>query len=510
MAPLLLFGCPTPTTPPGGTASSAGTTTKPPKTPISPKSEAIVDGWEKPALALVLSGEIHGYMEPCGCDINQSGGLSRRGDLFKQLRDKGWTVAGLDLGGSLKNARRQSQIKFKFIHSAISDLGFKALAIGPEELQLGVDALFSLADAAKQNEGQAQFTSANVVFYGSRDLGVPAEIITFEENGVKVGVVSILGDSFKKEILPAGAGDGLLAIEPMKAALAVALEKLTAEQPALTVFLSHARPSETKALLEAFPDTFDVAMTAGGIEDPYKDPEVIAGTMLVEVGQKGKKVGVLGYYPDAEKKLKFERIQLDNNRFAKTRVMEEYMRYYQERLKEERIAETEPAIPHPSGTTYVGAQSCGECHTKAYGKWKTTKHGSKSWASLVANDRSGMPGEPITRIYDPECLACHVTGWDPQEVFRYEGGYLNPETSMHLTEQGCENCHGPGQRHDDLEREFKQTGVKTDALLAERKAQHRDRATAEVQLCIKCHDSENSPKFNFDKYWEEVWHPWKD
>ncbi len=505
-APLILSGCPSSSPPSSG--GETGTST-PPKKP-GPKSDVIVDGWEKPALAIVLSGEVHGYMEPCGCDVNQSGGLSRRGDLFKQLRDKGWSVVGLDLGGSLKNARRQSQIKFKFMLSAISDLGYKAMAIGPEELHLGVDSLFSLGDAARTNEGQAQLTSSNVVFYGSRDLGVPAEIITFEENGVKVGVVSILGDSFKKEILPTGAGDGLLAIEPMKESLATAIEKLKAENPQLTVFLSHARPDDTKALLEAFPNTFNIAMTAGGIEDPYKDPETIGGAMLVDVGQKGKKVGVVGFYPEAETKLKFERIQLDNKRFAKTKAMEDYMRYYQERLKEEAIAETEPAIPHPSGTTYVGSQSCGECHKKAFDKWKSTKHGSKSWASLVSNDRSGMPGDPITRIYDPECLCCHTTGWDPQEVFRYEGGYLNPEVSMHLSEQGCENCHGPGKRHDELERAFKETGTKNDALLEERKVMHKDRATAEVQICGKCHDHENSPKFNFDKYWAEVWHPYKD
>jgi hypothetical protein len=511
VAPLLLFGCPTPSSPtPGGTGkTSPAESGAPPKTP-GPKSNVIVDGWAKPAIAMILSGEIHGYMEPCGCDANQSGGLSRRADLFKQLKDKGWSVVGLDLGGTLKNARRQSQIKFKFIHSAISELGYKALGIGPEELHLGVDSLFSLGDAAKQNVGQTQLTSSNVIFYGSRDLGVPAEIIVFEENGVKVGVISVLGDSYKKEILPAGASNDLLSIESMKDSLGSAIEKLKAEKPQLTVFLSHARPAETKQLLETFPNTFNVAMTAGGIEDPYKDPEIIGGTMVVEVGQKGKKVGVVAYYPEAEQKLKFERIQLDNKRFSKTKAMEDAMRYYQERLKEEAIAETEPAISHPSGTTFVGSQSCGDCHTKAFAKWKSTKHGSKSWASLVANDRSGMPGDPITRIYDPECLACHTTGWDPQEMIRYESGYLNTTVSMHLTEQGCENCHGPGKRHDELERAFKQSGSRTEELLAERKVMHKDRANAEQQICIKCHDPENSPNFNFDKYWLEVWHPYKD
>ena len=33
-----------------------------------------------------------------------------------------------------------------------------------------------------------------------------------------------------------------------------------------------------------------------------------------------------------------------------------------------------------------------------------------------------------------------------------------------------------------------------------------DRATARDSLCVKCHDYENSPEFDFEKYWKEVDH----
>ncbi|MFB3078839.1 MAG: LPS export ABC transporter periplasmic protein LptC, partial [Lysobacterales bacterium] len=33
----------------------------------------------------------------------------------------------------------------------------------------------------------------------------------------------------------------------------------------------------------------------------------------------------------------------------------------------------------------------------------------------------------ITRIFDPECLACHVTGWHPQQVLRYKTGFINDQ-----------------------------------------------------------------------------------
>ena len=60
--------------------------------------------WPTPAAVLVLSGEQHGYLEPCGCSEKQSGGIARRSDLMKQLRAKGWPAAGLDLGGTVKRS----------------------------------------------------------------------------------------------------------------------------------------------------------------------------------------------------------------------------------------------------------------------------------------------------------------------------------------------------------------------------------------------------------------------
>ena len=31
------------------------------------------------------------------------------------------------------------------------------------------------------------------------------------------------------------------------------------------------------------------------------------------------------------------------------------------------------------------------------------------------------------RHFDPECLSCHVTGWNPQEYFPYATGYMSLE-----------------------------------------------------------------------------------
>jgi hypothetical protein len=47
-------------------------------------------GWPKPTVALVLTGQHLGYIEPCGCSglENQKGGLARRHTFIKQLADE--------------------------------------------------------------------------------------------------------------------------------------------------------------------------------------------------------------------------------------------------------------------------------------------------------------------------------------------------------------------------------------------------------------------------------------
>src|SRR5262249_27825189 len=92
------------TNPPTGSIPGGGTGGKEPKPNPRPEGPAsdlkpVLDGWKKPAAVVVLSGEQHGYFEPCGCTDTQSGGASRRADLFLQLADKGWPATGLDLGG---------------------------------------------------------------------------------------------------------------------------------------------------------------------------------------------------------------------------------------------------------------------------------------------------------------------------------------------------------------------------------------------------------------------------
>ncbi|OYW17764.1 MAG: hypothetical protein B7Z55_11895, partial [Planctomycetales bacterium 12-60-4] len=133
----------------------------------------LLKDWDKPAVALMLSGEMFGYMEPCGCSLTQSGGLERRGHLQQKLQEKGWNVAAFDAGGTLKRARQQDQIKFETILRGLKQLGYSAVAAGESELRLPPDYLLSQFSEGDGIPLGGLLTSCNVVLFGTPELGVP-------------------------------------------------------------------------------------------------------------------------------------------------------------------------------------------------------------------------------------------------------------------------------------------------------------------------------------------------
>tara|TARA_R110001592_G_scaffold72115_3_gene220194 strand:+ start:67059 stop:68723 length:1665 start_codon:yes stop_codon:yes gene_type:complete len=457
--------------------------------------------WPAPKLAIVLTGERHGYLEPCGCTQNQTGGVSLLANLFKQIEDRKWPVTAFDLGGLVKRNRRQSQIKYETILASMKDMNYAGVGLGPEELRFGADIFLQLHNPEPQAPNTTPtFLAANILILETPGLGKTAFKIV-EVGGVKMAVTSILSKS-QTEKFP-----DITWQEPAKV-LPDVIQQMQAAKPDLMILLSQSEKEESKALAEKFPQ-FDLLLTAGGVEDPLGEPTFIGNTMMVDVGHKGKSAGVVGYYPDQadkadpSKRFRFTVIELDKQRFKDTPKMAEHMQFYQDRLKQEDLAAKELPIDHPRGATFVGAETCGECHTKAYEKWLTTAH-AHAYESLIKGRKDQIErGEKIvSRIYDPECLSCHVTGWQPQEVIRYESGFVNKQESPHLLGQQCENCHGPGSGHIEL--------VEMDKLEEAKKVMRVTLAEAKKNTCFQCHDLDNSPKFEFDSYWEKIKHPWRD
>lgn len=143
---------------------------------------------------------------------------------------------------------------------------------------------------------------------------------------------------------------------------------------------------------------------------------------------------------------------------------------------------------------YIGTESCKECHLEAYTKWESSTH-AKALESLKKKSAQNKA----------ECLKCHLTAWDRPDNYESEWTF-----EPFGTELGCESCHGPGLMHTKLIDFATDTGrmeywdfIKEN----EKNLFTRDLSVEALATCTKCHDTANSPEFDFSKYWEKIEHP---
>ncbi len=152
-------------------------------------------------------------------------------------------------------------------------------------------------------------------------------------------------------------------------------------------------------------------------------------------------------------------------------------------------------MPHPRGQghdkswgQFAGVKSCQECHEAAYKVWENSKHAQ----ATETLEKLSPP-----RQFDPECISCHATGWNPQEFFPYASGFVSSQQTPQLANNTCENCHGPGAAHVAAEQ-----GT-SDAAKKELRGLMR---VTKDNLCIKCHDGDNDPVFDLETYWPQIEH----
>lgn len=474
------------------------------KSSLRPERSMPWKAWPQPQAAFMLTGEQHGFFEPCGCTANQMGGMSRRADLFNKMVAAGWQVRGLDVGGLSRRHVRQAQIKFETTLSALRQLKYAAIAVGPEELRLKPD--FLLTQHITDGEQSLAFLSANLEFYGIPDLGTPLASTVIQHGGLKVGITAIFSEELKKRVLPL---PDITWKEPVPE-LQKVMAAFDQQNVDLRILLSQATVEESVKFAEQFP-SLNIVLTAEGVGDPNPQdpPRKVGETLIIETGRKGKYVGVLGVYPDdPENRFRYQLVELQRDDFNETESMIRLMANYQERLKDEKISLVDAVTtPHSSGATFVGADKCGECHTTAYEIWKKTPHAHALESLDPVHQRYGFERlNGVVRMHDPECLSCHVTGWEPQEYFRFPSGFLNEDLASNPTEKTlhqllagsqCENCHGPGSRHIELVESGADDAGKLMRVTLEQ---------ARNGMCEKCHDADNSPEFDFDTYWEKVKH----
>ena len=156
-------------------------------------------------------------------------------------------------------------------------------------------------------------------------------------------------------------------------------------------------------------------------------------------------------------------------------------------------------IQAQNGNTYVGVETCAMCHkTEKQGSqlsiWQNSAH-SKAFETLKtekANQIAKEKGFKTPAVETPECLKCHVTGYNLDasmlgKKFKVEDGVQ------------CETCHGAGSAYKDMKvMKDKDLAVKNGLVMHEKLE----------NFCIGCHNVE-SPTYvdmNINEAWQKIKH----
>ena len=459
--------------------------------------EPLFENWPDPQVALVLTGSQYGYLEPCGCAglENMTGGLTRRATLLDQLRARKWTVVPIDAGNQVRRFGRQPEVMFQVTLDGLRTMGYRAIAFGPDDLRLPAPELVGMMQA------DDPFVSANAVVL---DPSFTSPFLIIEAGGRKIGVTSVLGPRNQKKV-----NSDEVILRDAEAALKDIWPKMKEQACDLYVLVAQASIDESIALARKFPQ-FSIVVTTGGEGEPARMPDQVEGTNshLIQVGTKGMYAGVIGLYDDSQTPWRYQRVPLDA-RFSDSEAMLRLLAAYQQQLADIGL-EGLGVRPqdHPSGLTFVGSKACQECHKEAYRIWEEGQNGhAPGHAKAFATLKKPPKRSSIPRQHDPECISCHVVGWNPQKYFPYKSGFVSEEKTPHLKDVGCESCHGPGSAHVAAE----DGSEKVDnAELDRRRVEVRLLLEDAEPFCVTCHDLDNSPHFVdegvFEEYWKRIAH----
>lgn len=462
---------------------------------LAHRNQDIAKGWPEPQAVIFVSGQQHGYIEPCGCTglENQNGGLIRRDTLLTSLKQRGWNLVPVDVGNQVRRIGRQPELKFQTTVDALKAMEYDAVTLGADDLKLSSINLVQMAGSDGLNK--LPFISANVVVWGDASIFPSHRIV--QAGSRKIGITAVLGKQHKETV-----GSEVEFFDPLEK-LESAVQTLKGEGCDYTVLLAHASLDESRELAQGV-SGIDLVVTAGGYGEPTLKPEAIEGTdsLMVQVGTKGMYGGIVGLFDDPANPIRYQKIAV-SSQFKDSKRLLEMFSEYQERLKSERFDGLGiTPISHPSGRKFVGSEACAECHSHAYEVWENSPH-VHATDSIVEpdNERGG-----IARHFDPECIACHVTGWSPKRFYPYESGYASLSETPEMIGSGCENCHGPGSEH--VAAELGDIDVSNEKLI-ELQQQMVLRLEDAREKCLDCHDLDNSPDFHeapFEEYWDQVKH----
>jgi len=404
-------------------------------------------------VALIVSGDTAGWIMPCGCTANQSGGLARRGTFVERVRAD-HAVVLVDAGGAPGGTSPYERLKFEAILAAERAMGVAAHNLGAAEAALGAEYLREV-----QQKRNFPFLSTNLRDAAGALVAASTLEVVASPAGMRIKVLGVVSP----RLVPGG----LRADEPRDAIL-----RAIGNGPAsdVVVVLAYLPEPELRELADALPE---VDLVVGGPTGQSIAPAQAGPTLLASATNKGK---FLIELEAAGRGARWSGQVVElSPAFPDEPALNAILDQFHTELARRDFAAEQtglvPPVPSgvPAGYHIAGTEACRACHRDDCETWNQSKH-ALAWRTL---EERGLE-------VDPQCQRCHTTGYG------LPGGFQSRARSPERRGVGCESCHGPSQGH------VKEPRART--------------PFAAKDQCASCHDPENSPRFAFDDYWKLVRH----
>ncbi len=429
-------------------------------------------------LRIIYTGNTEGYLENCGCKVNEAGGIARRATVMARLTAGRSRTLLID-AGDFTPAPSRSTASPAPLES--EERAFYASFMARSPYHIVFPSTYELALQPAERESLARAIPRYLPPVGDGPVGGTAGYRRLRVGGLTVAALALL-DPSESPMRPQRFLERLPGYEP-RDPVELLRDRIReiAESTDLVVVGGNLTPSTMRRLAAAYP-VIDVLVstdesleaitrTVGGLHGyGHVDQQGFLGDTLVLYPTLGKYgVDKAEVRLDASHRIcsaDFDAVWLDGavpDDPSTRRSLEDFYATMEHRSRPDGAAADAPSdagVSPPRG--FAGAGECRSCHEQEYAQWKSTPHAA-AYKTLL--DRH--------RHFHPRCVGCHVVGYGAADGFRL----ARPDERLASVQ--CESCHGPGAAH------------------LHSPSTTNIRRTVDEETCRSCHDQGHTDGFDY-------------
>lgn len=405
-------------------------------------------------LRVFATGDARGFLQSCGCERGQVGGVARRLTYRERTRRPGdlW----IDLGNLSQGTGEQRRVRRDAALDALALTGYDALVPGRVEVLEGA----SFEEAAKARD--VPVVCANVVDAEGAPVFAPY-VVRDLPDGRRVAIVGLC-DAIDAE---AGAKAGRRTLPPAGALRTAVLDL----EGKADVVIAGAAMSVAEAQRLAR-DVPGVAVVLAGVTPEGEGKDVAfdasAPALVAVAGHLGEYVARIDFGADLRPATTW-RAWMEEDLVPDPRGVA-IVHLYKEAVAAIDVEYVSRLVAAKRAEGYAGSESCAPCHQADYDTWKRSLHG-RAMEILVERKSSR----------DPDCVPCHLVDVPPSPA-----GAPFDADKMGV---GCEACHGPSAAHN-----------------ADPKIKTPARDSGKSTCASKCHHPPEVKNFDFAVQWPRIKH----